>query len=276
MNWRAAVRGFTLLELLLVILITGILAAVVAPVIRQPVQAYFDQAGRAELVYSAEMALRNIARDARRSLPYSVRINAAQTAVEFVRITDAARYNTTGNNAERLRFNNPDGSFSLVGRFSNITTSPYVLSGDERLVVFNLGAAGQDIYQGDPVATPDAATMTITISDNGNEHGITLVPDHQFDQASPSNRVYLANGAISYACFNGGLFRQSGYGYVSTQPAPSVVAAGILMTDNVTDCQFDYDPGNAGRPGLLVMKLTLTRNGESIALLREVHIPNAT
>lgn len=269
-------RGFTLLELLLVILITGILAVVVAPVVRQPVQAYFDQTGRAELVYSAEMALRAISRDARRSLPYSVRINAAQTAVEFVRITDVARYNTSGNNAERLRFNNADDTFDLDGRFFGIAARPYTLSGDERLVVFNLGVAGRDIYQGDSVATPDAATMTVTISDNGNEDRVTLTPDHLFPAPSPSRRIYLADGATSYACFGGGLFRDSGYGYLPVQPAPADVAGGVLMTDNVSACRFDYDPGNSGRPGLLTMTLSLSRNGESITLLHEIHIQNAT
>lgn len=268
--------GFTLLELLLVILITGVLAVVVAPVIREPIRAYFDQTTRAELVDAAEMALRRLAREARRSLPYSVRINAAKTAIEFVRVTDAARYTIGGNNARRLRANNVDGSFDLIGTFSSITTSPYVLSGDERLVIFNLGIAGFDIYQGDSVATPDAALTTVTVTDSGNEDRVTMNPGHQFGQDSPSHRIYLANGAISYACSGNGFFRNGGYGYLAVQPTPADVSAGVLLTDNVTGCEFDYNAGNSGRPGLLIMRLTLTRGGESITLMHQVHIANAT
>ncbi|MBW3568092.1 MAG: prepilin-type N-terminal cleavage/methylation domain-containing protein [Proteobacteria bacterium] len=277
-------RGFTLLELLLVILITGILAVVVAPIIQEPIRAYFDQTTRAELVDSAEMALRRMARDARRSLPYSVRVNGAQTALEFVSVADVARYRTNGGNpASRLSFNTTDGSFNILGLFSNFGSG--TLAGDQRLAIFNLGAgsAGFNIYNGDAVATPASTVVDIDVDPTpqnpaiaSSEHKVTLNPAFQFQASSPSHRVYITNGAVSYACFNGGLFRDTGYGYLATQPGPAAVAGGTLLTDNVTACQFDYDPGNSGRPGLLMMSLTLTRGGESITLLHQVHIHNAT
>jgi len=276
--------GFTLLEMLLVILITGILAAVVAPIINEPVRAYFDQTTRAELVDSAEMALRRMARDARRSLPYSVRVNGAQTAFEFVGVADVARYRTNGGNgAKRLTFNNADASFNVLGLFSNFGTG--TLAGNQRLAVFNLGAgsAGFNIYNGDAVVTPAGTTVQIALDATpaapaapNTEHQVTLNPAFQFQASSPSHRVYITEDAVSYACFNGGLFRQTGYGYLAAQPGPAVVAGGVLLTDNVSACQFSYDPGNSGRPGLLVMSLTLTRGGESITLLHQVHIHNAT
>lgn len=277
-------RGFTLLEFLLVILITGILAVVVAPVIQEPIRAYFDQTTRAELVDSAEMALRRMSRDARRSLPYSVRVNGAQTAVEFVRIVDVARYRETGGNAaKRLSFNNPDGSFNILGLFSNVGSG--ALAGNQRLAIFNLGAgsAGFDIYNGDAVVTPSGTLVQIAPdpapqapATAATEHQVTLNPAFQFQASSPSHRVYITDGAVSYACFNGGLFRDANYGYLASQPSPVTVAGGTLLTDNVTACQFDYDPGSSGRPGLLMMSLTLNRDGESITLLHQVHIHNAT
>ncbi len=277
MKMRHATSGFTLLEMLLVILITGVLAALVAPLIREPVNAYFAQTGRAALVDAAEMALRRVARDVRRSLPYSVRINAAQSAVEFVRIVDVARYRESPGGgvsaARRLRFNGSDDSFNVLGTFGVRGTG--TLAGNERLVVFNLGSAGYDIYQGDAVATPPATT--VTISADGNEHNVTMNPPHPFAGSSPSHRVYIAEGATSYACSGGGLYRASGYGYLAAQPAPATVASsGVLLADNVVECRFDYDPGNSRRSGLLVMSLTLARNGERITLLHQVHVPNAT
>lgn len=276
-------RGFTLLELLLVILITGILAVVVAPVIQQPIQAYFDQTTRAELVDAAEMALRRMARDARRSLPYSVRVNGAQTAFEFVSVVDVARYRENGGpDTKRLRFNNNDASFNILGLFQH-ATSP--LGGNERLAIFNLGdgSAGFNIYAGDPVVTP--AGTNVSFAPDGapqapavanTEHTVTINPAFQFTASSPSHRVYVTDDAVSYACINNGLFRLTGYGYLATQPSPATVATGNLMTDNVTACRFDYDPGNSRQPGLLIMSLTLTSGGESITLLHQVHIHNAT
>lgn len=272
-------RGFTLLELLLVILITGILAAVVAPVLNEPVRAYFDQTTRADLVNAAEMALRRMARDVRRSLPYSLRVNGA--AIEMIEVLDVARYRQAAGGGvgqdKRLRFNNTDDSFNVLGQFMRYGTG--TLGGNQRLVIFNLGAGAFNAYDdAGTVMTPAATVVTIAgdpAPPNDPEHQVTMSPAFQFAASSPSHRVYIANGGISYACFGGGLYRLEGYGYQATQPTPAAVSAGTLVTDDVSDCGFRYDPGDANRPGLLVMSLALTRGGESVTLLHEVHVPNA-
>lgn len=270
-------RGFTLLELILVIVITGILAVVMAPIIQEPVRAYFDQVTRAELVDNAEMALRRMARDVRRSLPYSLRTGAGKS-VEFVRVLDVARYREHGGPpAQRLSFNNTDSSFNVLGQFQEYGTG--VLSGDQRLVIFNLtpGTAGFDVYSGDPVVT--SAGTAVTINVDGDEHNVTMAPAFQFQASSPSHRVYIVDGAISYACSGGGLYRQDNYGYLASQPSAAAVAGGgVLMTNNVVDadCLFEYDPGNANRPGLLMMTLRLSSGGESVTLFHQVYVPNAT
>jgi len=67
----------TLIEMIVVIAITGILAAAVAVFIRRPVEGYIDAARRAELSDVADTALRRITRDLRTVLPNSIRITTA-------------------------------------------------------------------------------------------------------------------------------------------------------------------------------------------------------
>jgi MSHA biogenesis protein MshO len=69
---RAA--GFTLIEAIIAIVITGILGSVVAVFINRPIQGYFDSVRRAELTDQADVALRRISRDIRLALPNSLRV----------------------------------------------------------------------------------------------------------------------------------------------------------------------------------------------------------
>ena len=67
-------RGFTLIEMVVVIVITGIVAGMVAVFIKLPVQGYVDAARRAELTDIADTAVRRMTRDLRLAVPNSVRV----------------------------------------------------------------------------------------------------------------------------------------------------------------------------------------------------------
>ena len=56
-------KGFTLVEMIMVITITGIIGGIVAVFLNAPVQQYIDVARRAELTDIADTALRRVGRD---------------------------------------------------------------------------------------------------------------------------------------------------------------------------------------------------------------------
>lgn len=161
--------GVTLIELIAVIVITGIIATILGVFIVRPIQGYQDQVRRAELVDAAEMALRRTALEIRRSLPNSVRIRdavgnvndvtcnaAGQTcAIEILSTLDGARYregpgtvpggHAHGSSGFRLSFSGPDtDGFNIVGFFENFKpTLPFTSSAGnlgERLAIYNQGA----------------------------------------------------------------------------------------------------------------------------------------
>ena len=71
---RRTKEGFTLVEMIMVIVITGIIGGMVAVFLKAPVQQYMDVARRADMTDIADTALRRVARDLRLALPNSVRV----------------------------------------------------------------------------------------------------------------------------------------------------------------------------------------------------------
>ena len=74
---KSSEAGFSLVELILVIVITGVIAGVVVVFLRPAVDSFAAQRARAELQGAAEAALNVMQRDIRRAVPNSLRGPAA-------------------------------------------------------------------------------------------------------------------------------------------------------------------------------------------------------
>src|SRR4051812_23958285 len=92
MTSNIAERGFTLIEMVIVIAITGIVGAIVAVFLRAPVEAYFDAANRADMSDTANTALRRISRELHLALPNSVRVSGGNLVMEFLLTRTGGRY----------------------------------------------------------------------------------------------------------------------------------------------------------------------------------------
>jgi MSHA biogenesis protein MshO len=141
MKSSARHAGFSLIELIVVIVLLGLLAGGAGLLILNPIEAYDAQVRRQQLVDQGEMALRQIARDLRRALPNSVRIAPAGAgfALEMVNIVDGARYRDEYGGVYLagpdfvLDFTGPDTVFNLLGGLNN----PAAFNSSNRLVIYN-------------------------------------------------------------------------------------------------------------------------------------------
>lgn len=285
--------GFTLVEMIMVIVITGVIAGMVAVFIKSPVEGYFSTVRRAELTDQADVALRRVLRDVRLALPNSLRImetNGATTNVgacgtagftchiEFIMTQSGGRYRdpTDGSTGgDFLSYTNAaDVSFDVLGPTPTMAQNDY-------LVVYNLGTQPADAYNyntaagacrvgGCNMARIATAGANVTLDANPFAAQIPPLP-------SPSARfqvVPATQQAVTYACNTsvaGNLNRFAAYGFNTSQSVPGGTPA--VLADGAT-CQASYTANATGRNGLLFVSLTLAAGDEHVTLFNQVHVDN--
>lgn len=271
--------GFSLIELIVVMVIVGILAGMIAMFIVNPVRGYLDSTRRAVLVDIANTALMRMARDVRLALPNSVRVsqNGGVFYLEFLMLEGGGRYREQAGTAgdDPLDFAtqgvSTDTRFDLLGQ-------PLSMAAGAQIVVYNLALdADTDVYQGGNRRAYNGAVGAVS------QVNFAAAPGGApFPMESPARRFHVVRTPVTYACDpgTGELRRYANYGIGAAQPTdlgnPPLSAAGNnnLLASNVSRCRFTYNPGASEALGQLSLWLELTMEGESVSLYREVVVSN--
>jgi MSHA biogenesis protein MshO len=263
-------RGVTLIEMVIVIAITAIIAGAVAVFISRPVEGYADAARRAEMSDIADTALRRMTRDLRTALSNSIRITEFPAAsgvlyLEYLQGSGGGRYRAevdSGGAGDILNFTAPDASFDVIGAMPTF-------AGGESIVIYNLASSGAtaNAYAGDNRGAYSSNTAST----------ITLAPAKQFPFPSPGKRFQVVQYAVTYACNpgTGELRRYWNYGIVDPQPTPPATPNNALLASDVAACSFTYaTSGVAQRTGVVTLSLQIQQSGELIRLFQQVHVTN--
>ena len=296
--------GFSLIELVTVITLTGIIAVVVARNISRPVQGFIDLSLRAELVDSAELALRRMSREISLALPNSVRLTDGTTqglqtcaatagstcAVEILRTLDGGRYRDKSDGSDNtqcasgtdlLDFTVNNDCFEVLGALTNL---PATLGGavqndclannTDCLVIFNTGQAGANAYAGDNIAAIKSATANaITFDISGGTAT-------SFPLRSPRQRFHIVDMPVSYVCASGAatITRQAGYIIASSQ-STSPGGTTTLLANRVASCRFTYSQGTGSRNALLTAEVVMSAtdsagSANNVRVIEQIQVPN--
>ncbi len=290
-------RGFTVIELILVIVVLGVVGGMVAVFMRAPVDAYVATSRRASLSDVADTAMRRMARDMRKALPNSIRLSGAsgavQSCLEFIPTRTGVRYrenDKVAGDGLGLRFDAPDATFNFLGRNADRPADQQVRPYD-LLAVYNLGIPAADAYRGDNVAVVRALRADTSVPAS-EETTVELQAPVRLPLASGSRRAHVIpveENVVAFVCTGTTLRRvvtpgstvgstprlQAAAGHycnAAEQPASSAP----LLATGVTYCAFDYQPdSDAQRNGLVKIELRLgSEDGESVSLYQNIQVNN--
>lgn len=278
-------RGFTLVEAVVVIVITGIVVGMLEVFIGGSVENYAVSVGRAEASDLADTAMRRMSRDLRLALPNSTRVDGSGRFVEILQTKVGLRYlaeddiDTPGGGVY-LSWNTPaDLAFSVVGGLPGGRLAPVV--GDS-VVVYNLGVDQEPANAYNCTGSCNRAQISGLDQATGK---ITLVSNPFEAQAdgeemmSPAKRFHVIESAVTYGCdlATGRLTRYWGYTISATQPTPPAGGRSALLAENVVGCQFDYTNLSSQRSGLvgITLQLAVPNGGQGrVNLVHQVHVDN--
>jgi MSHA biogenesis protein MshO len=286
-------RGFTLVEAIVVMVITSILAGIMVLFIRRPVQSYVDTAARADMADVAEIALRRMARELKGAVPNSIRLTQANglSLLEFIPSKAGGRYLSAGDNApaafQTLGFAAGAGNAFYV--VTPMPVAPYAIAPNDAIIVNNLGTGftGADAYS-DPginrATVQGVAGKVITLLTNTFVNGAT---------SSPNNRFTVATQPVTFACVDnpgggGTLTRFWGYGFRANQVNPATITptppqvGSALMASNVLGCQFSVQQLANQNTALIGLAIALARPSagaapnslETVTLAQQIHVDN--
>ena len=285
-------RGFTLVELVIVIVITGILAATLTIFLKPAIDSYVDTRRRAEMTDIADTALRRMAQDIRSAVPNSVRVRGDQ-CFELLPTISGGRYRLapdTGWDAAHpatpsaaLDTSLPTSSFDVLSPLPNATA----IKKNDWVVIDNQNTG--DVYAG----TNRGALKFDTIPDAKlGTARIAFDAEPQFPVGYDGGRfVVVANNggkpAVVYVCEGadgnldaqgngkGTLYRVTRSFALTLSACPATTGAAILATQ-VRSCTFIYNAnrGATQQSGFVWIRLELSLANESVALAYGVHVDN--
>lgn len=279
--------GFSLVELVVVIVITGVIASVVGLFITGPIQGFLDQSRRAALVDSAQLALTRMGRDLRGALPNSIRIDGTNM-LELLATLDGDRYRveTPGTANDRLDFTALDDAFNTFAPLSPSAGAPLAIGDSYRvtgaIAIYPTQQLGADPYRDDVMTSFGAIDITV-VNNGAKEYQVSLTsapgaPGAQrFPFDSPTRRVFLVQGPVTWLCSPPQLLRYSGYGVTAAQGVPPLDTSSVIV-ENVQSCAFQYSAGTAERNAVVSLALSLADPAvpnERIRLIRQIHVDNS-
>lgn len=269
-------RGFTLIELIVVISLLGVISLVSVGFITSTVQGYADMTRRDQLASSVKVAVERMARELRNALPNSIRVSSDGSCLEFIPSVAASVYQTVPTAVASTGFVSvpfalePDtGRIAVYPIESNGSDEPGRPVGNNPIYDLDNHAIISPLMQVGNVLQASAGMVTVQLS-----------ASHRFPADSPGRRYFIVEEPVSFCIEGTDLYRYQGdgsssYTFAETQASQATLSVltepqrQLLATDIVTNPSgsqpFNYSDATLQRNGIVLFDLFVEDQSLTVA-----------
>lgn len=264
-------RGFTLIEVIMVVMLIGIIAGVMAPFIRQAIDGYGDTQSRTELVAKGRLALERLNREIRQAVPNSLEVIG--NGIQFLTSRDGGRLVATDDNfgpafavpARRFLKGAIRTRLYVVGTALNFQANDFLVIGN---------TSPTELKANTSIVQLTAINNTVDPPDGTLQGQILQFANHSFPNDTPGRHFQIAD-AVHEICPNGNAINwRRTAGFAGYNGACDAAAADPVLVEGVTSANFTYNPGTPESSGVLRVDLELTDGTETIRLYHEIQVRN--
>ena len=239
--------GFTLIEMVTVIVILGVLSVGLSSFIRFGTQVYVDTTIHDHLISSGRFAVERLNREVRHALPNSPNVSGG--CLEFYPVVAAARY--------------VDIPVAPESSSAQITVRPFDDSGFSDAVEAAVYTVNTDDVYVSNDHIRDLNTAVAIDKSNANEWVVTLASSGLFAADSPTERLYFIDDLIRFCISGSTLTRQEGAG------------TPITMAENLDGSStFNVTAATQTRNGIVEVALVFSALGETFNFENIIQVPN--
>jgi len=239
-NSELLVKGFTLVELIITIVLVGIVAYLGTNLIMPVMEGYVDTQVKTLLFNEAQYAASRMAIELRNAIPNTIRVlNSSE--IEFAEFSDA-------------------GYYSPIQNSDNITCSGINVSAGDYVSIYNTKPG----YFFDQSRVYKIKQVT------KNADNATCLLYRSIVSDSPYHRIYKVGQIVAFYLKNGKIYRSStDFGDIA-----QLGNHGYIMANYIKNLEFTYTQGFTYRQAVLQIKLVMEKGDVELEYNQEVHIRN--